>query len=468
MGDLFETVGEDFFKPLTSLYKKVYWHCLQIIYESYRTELSYGVDRDSLVRRLEYYFDDLAIESFQFDDGSDTGGDSRGKAAAFLRKLKECGWIETEIGPDQRTMVLMPAYAVAVVRNLEAVSAGRETEYQSELSAIYSLLTSPDLLNDPYPQVLKPVYDRTMDLFTGLKQLSGSIKKYIDGLTAGKAPEEIVSDLFAYHDEIGSQAFHRLFTSDNVSRFRNVIYAKLNDMRNNPELFEKLAWGWQRVEGEPSLEEAEDRTRKCIQDVVDCFRTYDDIVSEIVRKHNRFQRSAVSRARFALLNTNNMEGKISTILRCMAEEFSRDEEKRLDEDASDEICALFNLFPQGFVSDESIKSVPVSRRVEEVEEVFVPGSLTEEERRAVRMAAYEKNKNRFSRKNICAFVDTLLKGRESIKASEIHTVTRRDMIQVIFISLYGQNTRTDYQVVPREEMIEKQGFRYRDFEIRRK
>lgn len=468
MDNLFEIVGEDFFKPLTSLYKTIYIQCLRIIYDSYRTELSYGIDREILVQKLTYYFDDLNISDIQFDDDSEIVRDSRNKASSFLRKLREYGWIEYEIGIDQKPRVILPNYAVTVMRSFENITSGKETEYQSEISVIYSLLTNPDLLQNPYPQVIKPVHDRTVDLFTALKQLNTSIKKYIDELTADKSAEEIIANYFTYAEEIGSKAYHRLYTSDNVSRFRSMILVKLDDIRNNPDIFERVAWGYQSIESEPDIDEARDQTRRIINDIMDYFNSYDDIVKEIEKKHSRYLSSTVKRARFLLLNTNNTEGKISTILQYMAEQLNRDEENHLEEDAPDEICALFNIFTQGFISDESIKSVPISRKITDVEDIFVPLTLSEEEKKALRLAAYEKNKNRFSKKNITTYVDELLKENNSVKASSIEVNSKRDMIRVIFISLYGQVSNSTYQVIPTNNYIQKQGFTYRDFEIRRR
>ena len=468
MANLFSIVGDNFFKPLTSLYKSIYLSCLHIIYDSYRTELSYGIDREILIQKLTFYFDNLNISEIRFEDEAETISDSRNKASSFLRKLIEYGWVEYETGPDQRIKVVMPAHAVSVIRNLEAIESGKETEYQSEIAAIYSLLTNPDLMHDPYPQVLKPVFDRTMDLFTALKQLNTGIKKYIDALTADKSADEIIANYFTYAEEIGSKAYHRLFTSDHISRFRNMILVKLDDLRRDPEVFERLAWGAQKIEGIPDLESASDHARKTIHDVMDYFNSYDDIVREIERKHARYLSSTVKRARFLLMNTNNTEGKISTILRYMAEAYNRDEIRNLDEDASDEICALFNIFPQGFLSPESLRTVPVSRKVTDVEDIFTPTTLTEEERKAMRLAAYEKNRSRFSRKNIAAYVDALLIDKDAVPASSIEIGSRRDMIRVIFISLYGQTGKAGYDVVPEDSIIEGHGFRYRDFLIRRK
>ena len=50
--NIFEIVGNDFFKPLSSPNKEIYYDCLNIIYNSYRTELSYGIDRDIVISQI--------------------------------------------------------------------------------------------------------------------------------------------------------------------------------------------------------------------------------------------------------------------------------------------------------------------------------------------------------------------------------------------------------------------------------
>ena len=94
MAELFDIVGEYFFKPFTSLFKNIYVDCLNIIYDSYRTELSYGADRDVLVAKLTYYFDSMGTGDIQFEDEMESLKDSKAKASTLFRKVKEYGWIE--------------------------------------------------------------------------------------------------------------------------------------------------------------------------------------------------------------------------------------------------------------------------------------------------------------------------------------------------------------------------------------
>ena len=448
MAELFDIVGEDFFKPFTSLFKNIYVDCLNIIYDSYRTELSYGADRDVLVAKLTYYFDSMGTGDIQFEDEMESLKDSKAKASTFLRKLKDYGWIEYDIGNDQKIRVIMPNHSVSVIQTINSITNQEEMEYQSEISAIYSLLTNEELLSRPYPQVLKPVYDHTLSLFSELKKLNTSIRKY--------------------HEEIGSKAYHRIKTNDNVSRFRNIILRRLQDMLEDNERFNLIVQGFMNIEGVNDSEEATDIGHGLIAETIERFRSYDDVVDEIDRRNSKYIRNAVERAKFLLLNSNNAEGKISKILQYMADQFNRDEENNLTEDASDDICSLFNIFPQGFLSGESLKAIPISKKITEVDELTEGFILSDADRELRRLAIMEKNKNRFSKKNISAFVDERLEGKQSVKASEIEIMSRRDMIRIIFIYLYGKEDKTEYFVNSCGEMIEKEGFRFRDFEIKRR
>lgn len=468
MENLFAIVGEEFFSPLTSIYKMIYLDCLNIIYDAYRSELSYGIERDIVMQKLMYYFDDLNISDIQASDEEAPLRDSPSKASGFLRQLKKCHWIEYEIGNDQRVRIIMPNYAVSMLQTFERIAGKKETEYQSKIAAVYSTLTNPDLLRDPYPLVIKPVYELTVDLFTALKQLNTGIKSYIEKLTSDKSAKEIIRNYLQYSEEIGSQAYHRLMTSDNVSRFRNMILSKLDELRFSPKIFEKVVWGYQKIENEPDFETAKDESRKMVHAIIDYYHSYDEIVKEITTKHTKYLNQTVKRAHFLLSNMNNTEGKINTILRYLSESCNRDEESNLDVDAPDEICMLFNIFPQGFLSEESLMTMPISRKIVDTERVFNPDSITEAERQAVQYRIYERYKNRFSKKNISAFVHTLLQKQDMIKASEIPVENKRDMIRIVFINLYGNSTHPEYLVRHTEEKICKMGFEFRDFEIRRK
>ena len=463
--DLYQIVGDSFFSPLSSPLKAVYWDCLNIIYRSYLNESSYGIERDILLSKLTDYFEGNTTQIYLEDEAL---VDARSKATAFLRRLREFGWVESEIGTDLKPRITMPNHAVVMMQALRKIQQQDEMEYQSEISAIYSLLTNEELRSRPYPQILKPVLERTMSLFSGLKQLNTSIRKYIDALTADQSAEEIMENFFTYHDEIGSKAYHRLKTSDNISRFRGTIVSRIRQFLEDQALFERTVDGYQTVENQRDREVAAEQILQLIHTLLDQFAGYDAIMEEIDRKHSKYIRNAVERARFLLTTSNDMEGKISSVLQLMARELNRTEEG-LFEETSEEMAKVFQLFPLGYLTGESLKTVPVTRKMTELAEVSDGAVLSEEEREKRKEAIRTRNQNRFSRKNITDYVMQALKKRPALRALDFPHETSRDIIRLIYICAYSRSSRCPYVAkIQRDHPIEINGFRFPDFEVRKR
>lgn len=465
---IFEIVGSDYFKALTGKYQNIFIDCLEIIYNSYRTELSYGVDREILILQLIDYFELNSSDDIQFEEGQDVFQDSRSKANEFLRKLRGYGWIEYEFDNSGHAKIVMPSHSVSIMQALTAITENDEMEYQSEVSAIYSLLTNEKLLDRPYPQVIKPVYNRTLALFTELKKLNTGIRKYIDELTDGQTPEELMEHFFSYNENIGSKAYHRMKTNDNVSRFRNTIESRLRDISADEIIMERAVLGYQNIEGENDKIEAHNKVTEIISSVIGYFNSYDDIEKEIERKHSKYLRSAVNRAKLAFLNTNNIEGKLSTILRGLVTAFDAEEDNGIYDDVPDDYCRIFNMFPQSFISGESLKTIGISKKIDDVDEIFAAPPMSEEEMQKRRDILKKKNERRFSRKNVTAYVGTLLKDRTEISASEINIASKRDMIRLIFICIYGRDKRSEFMVIPKDSIISDKGFTFRNFTLKRR
>jgi hypothetical protein len=174
------------------------------------------------------------------------------------------------------------------------------------------------------------------------------------------------------------------------------------------------------------------------------------------------------RAKFLLSTGNNVEGKILRILNYLSEEFNKDETLSMYEEAPEPLTRIFNIFPQRFLDNESFKTIAVSKKIGKVEELDDGFRLSEEERDQYLTLWNEKNKNRFSRKNINSHVEDLLKNQERIAASSLQVENKRDMIRIIFISLYGRNAACCYKVEQRDAKVTVNGFSFLDFDIVRR
>lgn len=466
--NLFSIIPQDFFKPLTSKYKSNYVDCILILYKTYKTELSFGVDKDVIVTELEYYFDNEVNNMQMIFEDEEIANNSRDKANGVLRVLKSCGWIEEEQANDYKMKINLYDYAVTIIESFNKITKNEEMEYQSLVSQIHSTLLNKDSYLKPYEYIIKRVFENTEELMVGLKKLNTNIKKYIDEITSDKTANQIIEEFFVYHKEIGSKAYHRIKTSDNISYFRSSIIDNLYNILNDTYIFERAVSGYMEVEQVEDKFEAEENLRSIILNVISAFRKYDEIIEEIDYKHSKYMSSAISRAKFLLTNSNNDEGKISKILSYLSDEFNKDDTLNLYDESDDLLIEVFNIFPQNFIDSGSLYVVPITKKMSLPQELDNSLSMTDEERELIKLSLKEKNKNRFSRKNINAYVENILKDKNVLLASSLPLITKRDLIRIIFINLYGKDKKSKYKTKRVESAIEVNNYRFYDFEIERR
>ena len=280
-----------------------------IIYDTYRSELSFGVERDVLVLKLEQYFDDQLEFEQVFEEDEETAVNSKEKANLVLRKLKDCGWIEYETASDYKTMVNLKDYASTMIESFIKITRQDELEYQSLISQIHATLLNQDAYVKPYEYIIKRVHENTEELIVGLKKLNTNIKQYIEKLTNDKPVNEVLDDLFKYQNEIGSKSFHRIKTSDHISRFRISIRENLSRILNDENIFRKAVKGYMEIEMGDKKDRlaAEQNLRQMVLGVLRAFENYDDIVKEIEEKHKNTGR--VQWPSKFLISTQTMQRK---------------------------------------------------------------------------------------------------------------------------------------------------------------
>lgn len=454
MKNLFSVLSKDFFKPLNSKYKDQYADCLLAIYNSYKTEISYGVEREAVVSTLTDYFN-TRTDDISFDDDNSFEKDSRSKAQKTINYLKDCGWLDFEEEKNYQQNVVLTEQAVPFIRTMNDVIKNEETEYQGLISQIHAVLQNEDLYSKPYQFILKNVVNSTEQLVSSLKKLNISIKKHIDKQTKNKELSEIFSLFSVYNEEIVSKSLYRLKTSENIGKFRQSIKINLDKMLSEPKILKDLVEGYMEIEQETDSDFAKDKIIEMIIDVKSAFENLDKIIDDIDRKNNHYMKNAASRAKFELASGTNQEGKINAILRYLTE-FSDEDENIPDN--------FFNIFVQKFVSEESIKKIPEKKTYEEVASISAAETLTAEERALKKQLLLDKQMARIYRRKIEAFVLECLGEKNYIFASEIPINNRKDFENLIYIRLFAIESYV-YKVKKTEQRIKTDKCEFTDFEI---
>lgn len=457
MKDLFSVLPANFFTPLASPNKKIYADCILLIFNSYKSELSYGVDKENVVSTLTSYFDES--KDADFNDEEWKGKTSREKSFDVINNLKNYGWLEFDEKKNFQFDVVLTENAIPFIRTMSEVIKNEETEYQGLISQIHAILQNKELYSKPYEYILKNVATSTEQLISSLKKLNVSIKRHIDKMTEKLELSEVLDLFTKYQDEIVSKSYKRLKTNENVSRFRSSIIKNLDAMLSDDEILKRLSSGFMEVENEKDEEKARENVVQIINDVKSSFFNLDKIISEIDRKHRFYITNAVSRAKFILSSDTNQEGKINKILQYASEIGIDEETVNLDE--------YFSMSPQRFISEESFRSVPIIKGVTEIAKVSAENLVSKEKREELRKREFERQQKRIFSKKIDEYVLSLLKNKSQMNANELPLESRKDFLNLIYIRIYGENSKA-FGVKKLNGRIKTENFEFSDFRIFRK
>ena len=458
---MFHIIDEHFFMPLASPNKVVYWECICKLFSVMDHQLSFGVERDVLVEELQYYF-----EASQATDlvGEDVEGKSaRDKANWMLRKLENYGWIDIETDKSYVQRVNFKEYAVKVIRTLLEIAVGKQIEYQGYIYTIYSLVRGT---TDNPGIVLLSIVENTDMLITGLKNLSSSIKHYIDELTKYKTPAEIMSVLFNdYIENIVDKAYHRLLTSDNVSKFRPEIIERLESKSRSKSYVDKASEELAGIR-EISKDEAEELVYLYIHQVIEAFQNMDEILSEINRKNTQYQRAAINRAKFYLIGGEDVRGQIKEILSGMNEKINQEEMDLSGIYRIEFMDELIRIYSSAVLDEKSLYT-PIEGKKAFEPEMLLDTEPDQELRDEKIRRMLEKLARVINPEKVNHYVEKQLGDRREMLASELPLENTDDFVKMIYIRLYGQRKNMRYTIAVKD-MIIKDGYRFNDFTIHRK
>ena len=470
---LYDVIQDNFFAPLAAPGKTVYWDCIRRLFSVTSGQLSFGVERDVLVDELEYYFDqELAADLPEDWDAADSLKNARtaeptlsprDKANQMLRRLENYGWISIDVDYSYVQRVSFRDYAIRLIRTLMQIEEERQTEYQGYVYAIYSLAK----MKDRPGLALTQIAENTELLITGLKSLNANIRQYIDDLTKHSTVAEILNALLNdYYDNVVDKAYHRLLTSDNVSKYRPEIIERLEENSRSSRYLNGAARELSQIREIPAPQ-ARQLAFDMLHEVIEAFRQMDDILEEINRKNSKYQRAAVSRARFLLTSSDDIRGQLKNIISALNEAFTEDggsDHNMIYE--MEETDRLIRICSVAYLDMDSLY-MPRREKREFLPQEMAVRLVKEEERKQRKQAIKDRLARVLSREKIDAYVGELLTGRERIQASDLPLDEGDTFIRLIYIRLYGQRKNMSYRILP-GEIIHKDGFRFRDFTILRK
>ncbi|MCL6639257.1 MAG: DUF5716 family protein [Firmicutes bacterium] len=448
--NLFSIIPERFFSVLASPLKEHYAAILFRIYDQYLLT-SLGMERDVIVDVIVDYIEDKwselgnSLEDEIREESLDNPANPRDRAAFVLRKLEQCGWLSTETYSNYKQFVTINDYAIKILDTLDKIRKNRQVEYQGYVYATYTLLYSEEVERQAN-LALEKAFEQTEQLLNGLKTLNQNIKRYIERVLAGKSPKDILKIHFEdYKHEIIDQSYHRLKTSDNVSRYRPKILKRINEWYNDPAWVSATAAMEVRRGRHAGRDEAEKVIYHRLDYIRQVYAGMDELLEEIDRRNSQYAGASFLQLKYILNSSRDVEGQITEVLKYLAG-LRAEQGYRPDDDLPGGLESFFSLFSHGYIDYQSLYQAREAARNHlpgEFREFSGPG---EEERREVLRKYREKLSRRMTRERVNRYIMDKLAGRQSIRAAELGIEEVEDFLKLIYAAAYSRSRLAGYRV----------------------
>lgn len=470
---LFDVISPDFFKPLTSINRQRYADIITMIWARCKRTPLYGEDKSLMLNWMEEYFCGLNEEiSFDTDElalAEETDATSltpRFWATTFLRRLKATGWLEErEGGYEEGTQIVVNHRIVPIIRSFNDVISPQMVTYKGKLFKIYKLLKSISESDSPYESILREVSGDLDELNSALRQLAASIGTYIDELTQGKTPEEVLELFDTYEEKVVVGAYHRFKTNDNLFYYKSELYEQLELCRT--QYLEALIKDFSVVE-QVSDEEASLAIGRLVFKMEDDLKEMGEIMKVIDERHILYRSRAVQRAQFLLLSDGTVKSKINRILQYCAGTTS-DADGLLDF-GDEKISSIFQIFPQGYFDAFALKPPVLPRKPTLISELSKLEELNPEliAKRQEQLLRYVRNA--VTAENVNRFAQSILKSHQITTAQALVEQYRAtdDLVKIIGLHTYSSSTERIFEVTMKPNFVICNGLRFQDFTVRKR
>jgi hypothetical protein len=465
---VFSILPGNFFSPLARVNRQHYAALLVLYYRLFQ-ENTRGLERELVIREFMNYLglhqDSLAEEEdevFEDPEGAGTGEDEetpeldfgnigasagqgwaeetvspqysaenlRALAGRFLRRLIAAGWLGEERLADFTRVINITAWGKPFFESLIRVDEGLKTEYESHVVNVYSSLCGDAVKENGHFMVLK-AREESRALIDSLKVLSQSIKGYYDKLNAEAVRSKAASVLHEHYDlyagEVLDKAYKRLKTSDNVSRYRQIIFRQVTDLLHDDEWLDASAGKYLRIL-QTSREECRKKLEFMLEETRDDLRSVDPLEDEIDRRNADYSRSSTEIIKAYIEPDSTVAGKLGNVIKALSSG---------DEDLRERLAHRLHRIT--FLSPSTL----MLRRQREEGDFAVPVSAADMEALARNEAEFfERMRRRLSLKRVRAWLDEQ-GGKERVLFPAELIRDEDSFIRFVYSLLYG-DSRSDF------------------------
>jgi hypothetical protein len=483
---LFEVLPGNFFRLLTGSNKQLYAEAGLLIYEHSQRErfgIRYDVMRDALQELIETQQelgltytpdDDELLEEEVRAPGARTRSASGGsgslrlsgtgpqqisveeaarmQANAMLRRFEALKWINVEDRDQFQRYIVLPHYSSRMLGLFKELCEARAVEYQRFAFATFQILAGGEAERRPCFAV-REALQITLQFRQELITLYNNMKHHMEQIVQKTSIQEVLDHHFdTYKSQIVDKSYHRLKTSDHVSRYRHHILQKVQDWLLDRDLMEETIADGLQSDFYRSREEAEDDIRRSLLTIEEIYAGLDEIFYQIDVRHNQYLRSSYDRARYLSQHQTGVKQQLGILLEHLSQ---RAAALGLNTDFDDETTAgarLFRIQHIGQLSEGSLFT-PRQRRQSHQPERHIVVDIPEEWKEQLHQTNLERMRRSITRKKVERFVLDKMGERDKMEMRELAPDSVEELLLLTYVYLYGQDDSSVFCLLRNEERV---------------
>ncbi len=461
--NLFEEIGEDFFRPLTGINKRKYVDILALTWDKCKRMPMYSIEKSTIFDMAEEYFLGLD-EQVELDDDEKKeiegiSSDARIIAGGFIRRLKDTGWfIEKEGEYEEESKIAINYKIVPIIKSFQEIVSPSIITYKGKLFKIYSMFEHISEHESPYEGILKEASEDFDNLNQALRILAASIEDHINILTSGKKPEEILDFFEKYEEKIVVGSYHRFKTNENLFYYRTSLYESLDICEDT--MMEALIEDYTDTES-VDKDEATTKIKELIQKIRMDIEEMEAIMRTIDDRHILYRTRAVQKAQFMLLSDGSVKSKINNLLRYYAYEIKSKNDIYDDDDTC--IYDVFQVFRQNYFDSESIKPPTKKRKPTPIDMMLMDEDLDFDLVNEKNQKMMDYIRNALTSENVNSYAKKILEGKTVVSAGRIFDEHPDDIVKIIGLFTYQNSPERTFDIKMKDNYIDSNGIRFKEF-----
>ncbi len=472
---LFEVLPERYFQLLIGSNKQLYAEAALLLYEQSQRErfgIRYDVMRDLLQELVEtqrelgmqYTPDEEEVAAAEHPSRSAVSASqqvtleetTRTQANMMLRRLEALEWIYFEDRDQFQRYIVLPHYSSRILAVLKELVEARTVEYQRFAFSTFQILSGDEAKLRPCFAV-REAKQITLQFQHELTTLYNNMKHHMEQVVRKTSIQEVLDHHFdTYKSQIVDKSYHRLKTSDHVSRYRFQILQTVQDWLLDRDLLEETIADGLQSDLYRTREEAEDDIRNSLLTIEEIYAGLDEIFYQIDVRHNQYLRSSYDRARYLSQHQTGVGQQLAALLELLAHRSvgagKQGNADLTDNEAEDASVRLIRLHHHEHLTEGSLLA-PRQRRQPHEPDRHVVLDIPNELKDQIRQANLERMQRSVTRKKVEQFILERLGSRDEMEMRELAPESVEQLLLLAYAYLYGQDGASGFRLRRNEDRL---------------